>query len=65
MLTESVERPITESPTGRQPVTTFTVITNLRTFSIEAAGIGDAIDQVLNHGHMAHSAGEYLREIKA
>jgi hypothetical protein len=43
---------------------TFTVITNLRTFSIEAAGIGDAIDQVLNH-NLLTGVGEYLREIKA
>jgi hypothetical protein len=36
----------------------FEIETNYRTFQIEAAGIGDAIDRVLNyppHGRRGHS----------
>lgn len=40
----------------------FKVVTNYRTFEIEAAGIGDAIDRVLNHVIVA-DRGEYVREI--
>jgi len=40
----------------------FKVITNYRTFEVEAAGIGDAIDRVLNFVIVA-DRGEYVREI--
>lgn len=41
----------------------FQVVTNYRTFLIEAAGIGDAIDRALSV--IVGDRGEYLREIAA
>lgn len=40
----------------------YTVVTSLRTFQVEAAGIGDAIEKalILIVPHL-----EYLREVKA
>jgi hypothetical protein len=38
----------------------FNVVTNFRTFLIEAAGIGDAIDRTLN---LILVNGEYMRDI--
>jgi hypothetical protein len=38
----------------------FKVVTNYRTFNVEASGIGDAIDRVLN---LLLIDGEYVREI--
>ncbi len=40
----------------------FEVVTNLRTFEVEAAGIGDAIDRVLNL-LLLTEVGEYVRQI--
>lgn len=42
----------------------FNVVTNYRTFKLEAAGIGDAIDRVLNSLLMTE-VGEFVREIEA
>lgn len=42
----------------------FNIVTNYRTFQIEAAGIGDAIDRVLNCV-IVKDRGEYVREITA
>jgi hypothetical protein len=41
----------------------YEVQTNYRTFAIEAAGIGDAIDRALNM--IESGRGEYLRTVEA
>jgi hypothetical protein len=41
----------------------FQVETNYRTFTLEAAGIGDAIDRALNV--IVADRGEYLRTVEA
>jgi hypothetical protein len=41
----------------------FKVVTNYRTFEIEAAGIGDAIAKALDL--LVSDVGEYLREVAA
>lgn len=41
----------------------YEVATNYRTFAIEAAGIGDAIDRALNF--IETDRGEYLRTVEA
>lgn len=41
----------------------YKVVTNYRTFGIEAAGIGDAIQKAL--GLLLKEQGEYLREVTA
>jgi hypothetical protein len=40
----------------------FVVATNYRTFTVEAAGIGDAIDRALNL--LVADRGEYLRTVE-
>jgi hypothetical protein len=40
----------------------FEIETNLRTFQIEAAGIGDALDRVLNYGLLLD--GEAIRRVE-
>jgi hypothetical protein len=41
----------------------FKVVTNYREFTLEAAGIGDAIDTVLN-SLLVKDRGEYLRTVE-
>jgi hypothetical protein len=41
----------------------FKIVTNYRTFQVEAAGIGDAIERGLNL--LLKEQGEYVREIVA
>jgi hypothetical protein len=40
----------------------FEVVTNYRTFTLEAAGIGDAIDRTLNL--ILKDRGEYVRSVE-
>jgi hypothetical protein len=40
----------------------FEVVTNYRTFTLEAAGIGDAIDRTLNL--IVADRGEYVRSVE-